>query len=173
MRILDLILLGILIIITFYGWKKGIVASLLSLAGIIISFVLAGLYAPMFQNALVNNFGLGSGMSMFLAYLLVIIIILLIIQIIRLLLEGILKLLHLTIVNRILGAMFAFINGVLLFVVLLTLIEITPAQKKFVKSTEGSVFITSVREVKNELMTLLNKQDIKFIQKTKKKGKAI
>ncbi|MBN2829137.1 MAG: CvpA family protein [Candidatus Cloacimonetes bacterium] len=172
MKILDIALLIVLLIITIYGWRKGIIASLLQLAGIVVCFVLAGKYAPLFQNALVNNFGLGTTLSMFLAYLLVVIIILLIFQIIRLLLEGVLKLLNLTIINRILGALFAFINGVLLFVVLLTLIEISPGKESFVNSTKGSVFISSVREVKNELINTLNKNEIHFIQSSKQ-GKSI
>ncbi len=165
MKILDIILYILMAVITFYGWKKGFLASLLQLVGVIAAFLLAGKYAPLFQNALVNNFSIGPGISMFLAYLLVIIIILLIIQVIRLILESLVKALNLTIINRLLGAMFAFINGVLLFVVLITFIEISPLQESFVNATEKSVFITGVRNVKTELLQIINKQDIKFINK--------
>ncbi len=165
MRILDIVLYIIMAVITFYGWRKGFLASLLQLAGVIAAFLLAGKYAPLFQNALVNNFGIGPGISMFLAYLLVIIIILLIIQVIRLLLESLVKALNLTIVNRILGAMFAFINGTLLFVVILTFIEISPIRDSFVEKTANSKFITATRNVKTELLQIINKNDIRFIYK--------
>jgi uncharacterized membrane protein required for colicin V production len=159
MGIIDILILGFLIFLIWRGWRKGLISTLLHLAGVLLVFFLIAHYFPLVKQGLVLKLHLGSALSTILAVILIVAAIALIVQIIRLLLEKTLKLMHVSFINSALGALVGFLTGLLAVVVLSILIEVIPSVRRDLNNADRHRVYAAVKVVRGELYNALNIQE--------------
>ncbi len=112
MNWLDIVILVVVAIGTFWGLKTGIIKALLSLAGLILGVILAGLYyAPLSEQL---TFIPQAGVAEVVAFTIIVIGVMVIASILARLLKWITSLVMLGWVNRLGGAAFGFVLGAML-----------------------------------------------------------
>ena len=104
MGIIDWIILAVLLLFTFFGWRKGLLASIIQLGGYILTFFLVGHYYPLVQRSLILKFHFAKWLATVVSVVLIIVLIVVIVRIVIFLLEKFLRALKLSPVNRTLGA---------------------------------------------------------------------
>jgi len=157
MKALDLLLALYLFLLTFNGFRRGLIASLLHLAGILCAFLLVGRYAPLVKEGLVLKWHFGPLIASITAYLLVLVGLAVVVQLIRFGLERAVHWMRLGGVNKALGALFGFLNGLLLLTVLVAIIHLLPVKTKFDTATKNSYVLRNVRVVETELQDMIRK----------------
>jgi membrane protein required for colicin V production len=160
MQILDIILLLVLLTFVVFGYRKGLVSELLQLAGLIISFLLIGKYAPMVKQGLMVKWHFGPFLAMLGSYLLILILIAIIVQLIRMAMEHFVEILNLNFLNRLLGAAFGILSGLFFFALILILIDLMPISYQFNRATMNSKVVKTARIFKGELLGVMKHQDI-------------
>ncbi len=158
MQILDLILILILIVFIIFGYRKGLIAELLQLAGLIVSFLLIGKYAPLVKEGLIMKWQLGPFLATLCSYLLIFILIAIIIQLVRMAMEYFVKALSMTFLNRTLGAVFGLLSGLFFFALILILIDLLPIARQFDHATIDSKVVKTSRIMKGELLGAMKHQ---------------
>lgn len=156
MGILDWLILLFLAFVLWRGWRKGIIGMLLHLAGVILVFFLIAHYFPLVKYGLMLKLHLGNALSTILAVVLIVAMIALIVQIIRILLEKTVKLMHMSFFNSALGALFGFLAGLLLVVVLSILIELVPSFKQKLENADRHRVYAAVKVIRAELYSTFN-----------------
>ena len=151
MNILDIILGIFLLIFFFYGFKKGLVAGLIHLLGLILAIFLIIKTGTTVKESMMIKFGIGETLSTIFSYLLIFIIIMVIARIIILLLHKMIDILNLTALNRILGGIFGIFNCLLIIAIILFVLELSPLKNSIVKATASSKIIKSTRILIDEL----------------------
>jgi membrane protein required for colicin V production len=160
MQILDIILALILVTFIIFGYRKGLIGELLQLAGLIISFLLIGKYAPLVKAGLIMKWNLGPFLATLCSYLLIFILIAIIIQLVRMGMEHFVEALNLNFLNRSLGAVFGILSGLFFFALILILIDLLPFASKFEHATVNSKVIQTSRIMKGELLRAMQHQKI-------------
>jgi len=151
MNILDIILGIFLLVFFFYGFKKGLIASLIHLLGLIVAIFLIIKTGTVVKESMIEKFGFGDTLAMILSYLLIFIIIMIIAKIIILLLHKLIDVLNLTALNRILGGIFGVFNCFLVIAIILVILELSPLKNTVVNLTENSHIVKSTRILIGEL----------------------
>jgi membrane protein required for colicin V production len=160
MQILDLILALILVIFIIFGYRKGLIAELLQLAGLIVSFLLIGKFAPLVKDGLIMKWHLGPFLATLCSYLLIFILIAIIIQLVRMAMEHLVEALNINFLNRSLGAVFGLLSGLFFFALILILIDLLPFASQFDHATMNSKVIKTSRIMKGELLGAMKHQKI-------------
>ncbi|MDD5625516.1 MAG: CvpA family protein, partial [Candidatus Cloacimonetes bacterium] len=114
MGFIDWLILAILVFFTIQGFLKGFIATLVRIGGAIVTFLLIGQIFPLVRNSLIVNLHLGRVLSSILAVILLVIIILVLIRLIAWLITRLIKAMHLSFPNKLLGMIFGFANGILI-----------------------------------------------------------
>ncbi len=151
MGILDWLILIVLIVLMVWGWRKGIIAMALQLAGAFLVFFLIAHYFPLVRNGLMVKLHLGSLLSTILGVILIVALIALVVQIIRLLMERTLKLMHVSFLNSSLGALIGFLTGLIVVVVLSIMIELVPSFRRSLDNSEKHKAYAAVRVIRSEM----------------------
>ncbi|MCD4650785.1 MAG: CvpA family protein [Candidatus Cloacimonetes bacterium] len=118
MSVLDIIFIAMFIVVFSYGFKRGFIASVLQLAGIVLGIILVARFGPLVQRGLMYWFNLGATPAAILAYILIFLLLLLIIRIIITLLQKITSFLGLRFIDRVLGGLFTVLNFFLILVLI-------------------------------------------------------
>jgi len=155
MGIIDWIILAVLLLFTFFGWRKGLLASIIQLGGYILSFVLVGHYYPLVQRSLILKFHFAKWLATAVSVVLIIVLIVVIVRIVIFLLEKFLRALKLSPVNRTLGAVLGIINGLLVVIILTVVLDFMPKLSTPLKDGEKHRVYASVNLVKEEIFTKL------------------
>jgi membrane protein required for colicin V production len=113
----DIILLVLLAIPTFIGLTIGLIRAVLSLVGLILGIVLAGQFYEFLSAALsfISNEDVAKGI----AFILILLAVIIIVSIVARLLSSLASAMLLGWVNRIGGAVFGFLTGVLVLAAIL------------------------------------------------------
>lgn len=116
MNTLDVILLIVAVIGFGYGYFKGIIKQLTLGAGIVLGLLLAMLYYPTGSEIVKGYTNLQDWLCIPIAFALILLCTILMLKVTGVLLAGLLKLIHLSFIDSILGAVFSTIVGLMLFV---------------------------------------------------------
>ncbi len=168
MGILDILILLLLAVLIWHGWRKGLISMALKLAGTILVFFLLAHYFSLVRQGLVQKLHLGAALSTILAVILIVALIALIVQIIRLLLEKTLKLMHMSFINSALGALTGFLLGLLAVVTFSILIDAIPPFRNTLSNESRHRVYSAVRVVRSELYSAF-----KIKERIAAKGKAV
>jgi len=155
MGIIDWIILAVLLLFTFFGWRKGLLASIIQLGGYILTFFLVGHYYPLVQRSLILKFHFAKWLATAVSVVLIIVLIVVIVRIVIFLLEKFLRALKLSPVNRTLGAVLGIINGLLVVIILTVVLDFMPKLSTPLKDGEKHRVYASVNLVKEEIFTKL------------------
>jgi len=158
MGILDWLILIILVFMLVWGWRKGIIAMLLQLAGVVLVFFLIAHYFPLVRNGLMVKLHLGSLLSSILGVVLIVALIALIVQIIRLIMEKTVQVMHVSFLNSAIGALVGFLTGLILIVVLSIMIELVPSFRHPLQNAERHRVYAAVRVVRSEMYSAFKLQ---------------
>ncbi|MBN2239222.1 MAG: CvpA family protein [Dehalococcoidales bacterium] len=109
MNWLDIVLLVVLVVPTFFGLKQGIIKAVLSLVGIIIGVVVAGNYYEQLADAM--GFIENPDVANIVAYVIILGVIMVIATVLARFLKSIVKAVMLGWVNNLGGAIFGFLMG--------------------------------------------------------------
>jgi len=152
-----------LVVALLLGLKKGFVASVISLAALVISIIIVSQLSPFIVFFLVTKFNLSEILAVIISYLVVFIFIAIIAKIMIKILHKVIKKLKISFINRILGAILGFCNGLIILVLIILLINITPFDEDFKEATSDSKAVASLRlladKISQEMPDLKSKQE--------------
>lgn len=126
MGFIDWLILIILLVSAFWGYRKGIAAMLVRLAGSVALFLLIGQIFPLVRNALVENFKVGLVLSSILAAILIVVAAAIILRLLEKAFTKALKAIRLSTLNRFLGLLMGLFNGLLGVIILMVLLDYMP-----------------------------------------------
>ncbi len=145
MSVLDIILLVVVLVAAIYGYYKGVVSQIGALAGIVIGVVCCRLFADdltSFFNGLFIDSTSTNSSAKFLNSIISLVVLFLVGYLgarwMASLLSTVLKKIKLGTINRVIGVIFAIVQGLLILSLALNLwIAIFPNSKVFASSVEG------------------------------------
>lgn len=153
MNVLDIILAVPMLVLIFFGWKKGLVREIATLVG-----VLAGIWAALHLSQLVAELlGLKGESAVLIAFLVCFVGALVLAWLLGRLVEKLLKATKLSIVNRVSGALLGMVKALCILAVLLnTVVMLDPGQKLLKPDLkENSILYKPVYNTGNKLMESL------------------
>ncbi|MDO9576534.1 MAG: CvpA family protein [Candidatus Cloacimonadales bacterium] len=145
MQIIDIILGVFLLLFLLNGLRKGLIASVLGVFGLIVIIVLIANFSKPLQNMLIIELGLQEIFAIIISYVLIILVISLTIRLISYLLKKIMSILNLGCADRILGMVFGLLNGALIIAIILVALDLSPWRKHLPEYTNKSVVIKYIR----------------------------
>jgi uncharacterized membrane protein required for colicin V production len=164
-NVLNTILIVYLIASLFYGFKKGLIATVVHWIGLAITSVLIIRYAPMVKTGIMNKFPIGSFLANCLTYLLIFVMIAILAKLVIILLHQIANLLSLSFLNKCFGAVIGFLNAIIVLIVIIAIIEIIPYTDSIQKYLNKSYIIQETQKIKETIKPSVIKQ----INKNKEK----
>lgn len=156
MGIIDWIILAALVIFTFWGWRKGLLANIIQLCGYILTFFLVGHYYPLVARSLIINFHFAKWLATVISVILIVVLIIVIARIVIYILNKFLKALRMSSLNRGLGAVLGAINGLLVVIIFMVVLDFMPKVSTPLKDGEKHRVYAGVNLMKEEIFTKLN-----------------
>ena len=154
MNLADIILGILLILLVLNGIRKGFIACLIHLLGLIAAFFLISNVGFILKRSLIIRFNLDATLAHIFSYLIIFILIIILVRIVIILLQKVINILNLNFINRFLGAIFGLISGAMIIAILLVFIDVTPMKGFVQKNTENSRIVSYVRLMTKELLNL-------------------
>lgn len=124
----DATLLAIVVVSMAVGLWRGLVFELMALVGWIVAYVLAQAYSPWVAQRWSIG-GAGTALNQGIAFVLTFVVVLIGWTLLARLVRLIVRATPLTLLDRLLGAVFGMLRGVLLLLVVATVVVLTPAAK--------------------------------------------
>ncbi|MBC8276895.1 MAG: CvpA family protein [FCB group bacterium] len=142
----DYIILGVLAFFLIKGLVKGLINQVMSIAGMVAGLILAWKFYP-----LVSEFGTGMGIpqtvSLTISFILIYAAVVFTAKFLGKILHKLAKALFLGWINRAAGAVFGFVEGLLLITILLILFSFTPMNGELNKLRENSPVLTVMQQI--------------------------
>jgi membrane protein required for colicin V production len=123
MNVLDIIILVLLVIFTIQGFRKGLVAELSSLLALILGVYVAFFFSDVTADFLNTFFGIESKYLKLIAFVLTLVLVIVAIVAIGKVIEKIINTLMLGFFNRLTGAVFGIIKGMLILSLIIMLLN--------------------------------------------------
>lgn len=120
---IDLIVLIILLLFAVYGYFKGLIASLSSLAALVIGAYAAFFFSDITAGFISSSFDFHSKYLKLIAFIITLILVMIIVLSLGKLLEKLINILVLTFFNRLLGALFGIVKAGLILSLILMLLN--------------------------------------------------
>lgn len=153
MNLLDIIIAVPLLLLVFRGWKQGLVRSVATLIG-----ALAGIWAAVHLSQLVAELiGLNGENAVLIAFVVCFIGALVLAWLLGRLVEGLMKAVKLSIVNRLAGAVLGVLEALCILAVLLNTVVMFDRQEQLLKPElkEKSILYKPVYNTGNQLTASL------------------
>ncbi|MDY0151074.1 MAG: CvpA family protein [Candidatus Cloacimonas sp.] len=177
MGVLDWIILAFILLFIYLGWRKGLMAAVVQFCGFSLTFLLVGHYYPLLQRSLLLKFHLARGLATLVSVVLIIVLVVVVLRLVVYILTQLLKALNLTTLNRSLGAVGGFANGLLIIIIFMVMLDFIPSLSTPLKNGEKHRVYAGVNVLKEELFTKFKLTErMKFIkmphqlQRTESKG---
>ena len=151
MNILDIIFGIFLIVLLFFGLKKGFIKSILNLFSLFVIVLLIAKTGHIVKGMLIVRFGFNEYLAIAVSYILIALAIVLIAKITIKILQMIIEFLHLKWLDRLLGALFGIFNGALIIAIILLLLNLLPFEKQIRDFTSSSKIATNIRNVTDKV----------------------
>ncbi len=155
MGFIDWLIVILLALAAFQGFRKGLVATLVRIGGAIAVFLLIGQVFPLVKNGLIVNLKLGLVPANLLAVLLIIVVVAVILGLINHVFKKLLKASHLSGLNKFLGLIFGFLNGLVVIIVLMVLLDLAPKLATPLKDGAKHPVYAAVDTFKEDVFTSL------------------
>lgn len=165
MGVIDWSILAVLLIFAIVGFRRGLAGAVVQFAGAILAFFLVGHYYPLLANQLMLKYGHGKTLSTFIAILLILILIVVILRFVIWILDRFIQACNLSWLNRVLGALLGFANGLILVIILSVMMDYMPKVSEPLKDGEKHRVYVGVEQLKEDLFAKLNlKNRMKYIK---------
>ncbi len=145
MNILDIIIITVLLLAAFTGWRSGLTRQILSFVGVLIGIILANKYGVAVGSAL----GLEDQVALFAGFALVLIATIILSALLGRLLQKIFRFVGLGILDNILGVVLSQIKYIVIMAIIFTLLApINTAIEIVPQSTlDGSIAFNKIMEL--------------------------
>ena len=142
----DLTLLAILAVSVLMGLWRGFVFEIVSLVGWLVAYVAANLFGPQFAQSLPVG-DLASPVRLWGGYAVVFVLVLIACGLLARLLRALVAATPLSVVDRLLGALFGVARGVLILVIVATLVTLSPfAHSSSWRESRGALWLGQALE---------------------------
>jgi len=159
MSYIDIILYILFAVALFWGFKKGLIAMLMTCIGLVASLILFMRFGPAIRAGIITHYNIGSFFAGVMAYLLILVIVAILVKILTMLFEYLAGLMHFTMLNRVAGAVFCFLNLLAVLVLIAFIVQIVP----FLTGAEG--FFTDDSTIMKEVFTFTEKNMVDYKDK--------
>ncbi len=129
MNIIDVILGIVLLVFFLYGFKRGLIASLVHLLSLLVIIIVITQVGNNVRLLVMENLNVSPTIALILAYAIIAILVFFIAVLVTKLLVSIVNILRLGFLNRLAGGAFGVVNGMFLFAVLLLILFMTPLRQ--------------------------------------------
>jgi membrane protein required for colicin V production len=153
MHILDIIFVILLLILAIKCLIKGFMASLIQLIGLVVIVYTVAKAGQIVKLLVIDHLGWGNVPATIAAYLLIALIIFIFIRIMIFMVNRVVEVLSLKWLNRLLGAVFGILNGLLLIAVLIIISDVLPFKKEIREFTDKSYIVRNLRVITEEIET--------------------
>jgi len=151
MNYIDIVLIVIFVVAVFYGLKTGFIAMLMAWVGLVASLLLFLRFGPMIRAGIMANYNIGSFFAGVLSYIIIFVMVGFLVKLLTILFEYVAGLMQLSLLNRITGAVFCFLNVLVVLMLLLYFINTVPF------FTKARIGLTDNSVVLNECFKLMEK----------------
>lgn len=162
---IDWIIIIFLLVFIVIGIRRGLAGALIQLAGFILSFFLVGHYYPLLANQLMLKYGIMKFWATIFAVIMILVLLAVIVRFVTWAFNRFLKSLKLSNLNRFLGALFGFLNGLLFVIIFSVVMDYMPKLSTPLKDGTRHRVYASVDVLKNDLFeTLKLDSRLKYIK---------
>ncbi|MEA1972047.1 MAG: CvpA family protein [Candidatus Cloacimonadota bacterium] len=126
LQIFDWIMGVILLVFLFSGFKDGFIGIIIQLLGIVLAFTFIGKFIPITKEYFINQFDLNITIANILSYILLILAFIIVIKLIIILTNAMMKILQLTMLNRLVGAVLGLVAGFLFILLFVSVVNVLP-----------------------------------------------
>ena len=171
MGAIDWAILAVMAVCVFLGWRRGLAAAVINLAGMIAGFFVVGQVYPLLARSLMVKYKFSHSLATILAVFLVLVLIAVLIRLVIAALNRVLKALKLSAANRFFGMLMGFLNGLLIVIIVVTVLDHFPKLSTPLKDSSKHRVYAGVNLLKDEIFNNLKlKQHLKYLEL---KGKEI
>ena len=149
MHVVDIVLSVLFLVSLVIGYKKGFVSALLTWVGLFASVLMILRYSPMVQAGIMIRFDFSPIISALIAYLLVFILIMVLFAIVNILINYLIRFTNLNFINKLFGAIFGFLNMVVMLIVILFFINYMPFLARYNEFLMNSVILNEIAYIKD------------------------
>jgi len=173
MGVIDWIILALLLVFTFLGWRRGFVAAIVQLCGYILTFFLVGHYYPLLQRSLLIRYHMARWMATVLSVLLIIVLIVVVVRIVIYVLNRLLDAMNLSALNKGIGTVLGFANGLLVVIILMVMLDFVPSLSTPLKNGDKHRVYAGINVLKEELFDKFKLTErMKFIKMPRAKERS-
>lgn len=153
MHILDIIFGILLLVLAFKCMLKGFMASFIELIGLVVIVFAIAKAGQFVKLIVIEQLGWGDTVATVASYILIAVIILIMIRLIIFLINRMVEFLRLKWLNKLLGAVFGILNGLLLIAILIIITDVAPFNEQIREFSDKSFIIRKVRVITDEIET--------------------
>lgn len=169
MGFIDWLIVIILALTAFHGFRKGLAAMLVRLGGAIAVFLLIGQVFPLVRNSLIVNLKLGLTSATLLGVILIIVAVAVVLGLLERIFHKALKATHLSGLNKLLGLLLGLANGILLVIIMMVLLDYAPKLSEPLKDGEKHRIYAAADVLKEEAFNALKFNERDRFQQLKQK----
>jgi membrane protein required for colicin V production len=149
MNLLDLILLVPVVWLCIRGFSKGFIIELASLIGLVLGILAAWYFSGYVRDLLKDYFSLTDQVLKIISYIVIFLAVMLIVYLIGKIIEKFVDIIAMGWLNKLLGAVFGLVKGIVLVSIILFIIEKTDPGEKVIKPQvkEKSMFYQPIMQL--------------------------
>lgn len=155
MGVIDWTIIAFLLVLIYFGIRRGLAGAIVQFAGVILTFILIGHYYPLLANRLVLKYELSKTLSILISVILILILVVVVTRFVIWILDRFIKALNLGWVNRLLGAILGLLNGLILVIVFTLIMDYMPKLSQALKNPEKHRVYVAMDVLKDDAVTHL------------------
>lgn len=155
MGIVDWTLLLLIAACALWGWHKGFTASLIYLGALAFNFYFIGQLYPLLAGTIRSKYHLPPFVSTVISLFFVIILMYVLVKVVIWLMNLVLKTLKLSNINKFLGLLLGLLNGVVIVILLLVILDHAPFLSEGLKNPEKHKVYVKLDSFKDEVLSKL------------------
>ena len=155
MGVIDWIILAVILFCMYWGWHRGFIASLIYLGALIFNFYFLGQLYPLLASTIRIKYNLPPLIATIVAIFFVVILMVVLVRIVISLMDAVLKALKLGSINRFFGLLLGLLNGVLIIILAMVMIDHAPKLAKSFKDPQKHKVYVKVDSCKDVLLERL------------------
>lgn len=155
MGVIDWTIIAFLLVLTYFGLRRGLAGAIVQLAGAVLTFILIGHYYPLLANQLVLKYGLNKTLSVLISVILILVLVVVVTRFVTWILNRFIKALNLSWANRLLGASLGFLNGLILVIIFTLIMDYMPKVSEPLQNPEKHRVYVGMDTLKDDAVTHL------------------
>lgn len=173
MGLIDWIILVFLVFWIVLGIRRGLAGAIVQFVGGILAFFLIGHYYPLVANQLMLKYNHSKSLAGIISVVLIAILIVVLIRFITWILNRFIAAVGLSGINKFMGAVTGFLNGVLIIIVIMATLDYLPKLSDPLKNCEKHRVYAGMDQLKEELFEKLKLHNhIRYIKAPSTKSEA-